>query len=85
MSTWLVAKTLEVIGEESSRYYSVDFDDGEVGIRAINDSYEVAYSDGWVLSFPASQVIVTYKEVSKEEYLATMKTLYHPRNVDLTF
>ena len=84
MSTWLVEVSLQVIGQEFTHFYEVDYG-GVVGIRNVNNRYEIVFDNGRVISIPANQAIVVYKEVGKEEYIANMKTLYHPRNVDLTF
>ena len=84
MSTWLVEVGLNVIGQGSNHQYRVGRD-GVVGIMSVNNRYNVVFDNGREISAPASQALVAYKEVTKEEYIANMKALYHPRNVDLTF
>ena len=74
MDTWLVEMSLQVIGLDL--FYSVNVDDEVSGIRAIKDRYEVVFSDGRVVSIPASQAIVVYKAVTEEEYVASMEALY---------
>ena len=75
MSRWFVEDSIEVIGHESAHTYLVDAE-WVLGIRVVNDRFEVVFNDGRVVSIPASQAIVEYKQVSKEEFLANMKALY---------
>ena len=74
MDIFLVEVSLEVIGRDL--FYSVDGDGEVFGIRPVKTRYEVVFTDNRVVSFPASQVIVVYKEVTEEEYVASMEALY---------
>lgn len=75
MNVWLVEVSLQIIGQEFTHLYEVGYG-GVVGIRAIPGRYEVVFNGGGVVSIPAGHAIVEYKQVSKEEYLASMKALY---------
>ena len=77
MSTYFIEVSVEVIGQESNHYYEVD-DGGVVGIRSVNNRYEVVFNNGRMLSIPAGQAILVCKEVTKDEYLANMNALHQP-------
>ena len=50
-----------------------------VGIQAIEDRYEVMFDNGYRISFPASHVIVVYKEVDYNGYVSIMNKRYCER------
>ena len=79
MNTWLVEVSLGVIGDEALRHHYEVNNGGVVGIRAIEDRYEVVFDNGYRISFPASQVIVVYKEVDYNGYVANMNKLNYER------
>jgi len=74
----VVAVGLGVIGEELRHHYEVNTG-GVVGIRLVNDRYDVVFDNGYRLSFPASHVIVVYKEVGEKQYVSIMNKLYYER------
>ena len=78
MSKWLVEVGLDVIGQGANHHYRVGRD-GVVGIRRVNNRYDVVFDNGYMLSLPGSQTIVAYKEVTEEDYVANMNKLYYKR------
>ena len=78
MSTRVVAVGLGVIGEELRHHYEVNTG-GVVGIRAVEDRYDVVFDNGYRISFPASHVIVVYKEVGENRTVSIMNKLYYER------
>lgn len=80
MSRWSAEKSIEVIDQPIIYWVG---DDGVVGIRSVNDRFEVVFNDGGVVSIPACQAIVEYKAVSREEYITNVNVLRQPIIADI--